>query len=246
MPTTTKTTRKTKKDLSTPKRPGASAAVAPDPTSPVRRGRRAAFSEERALKVAVECGGSKKATSLKLGCSRTTLDTYIKKYPTLRDYFEGVRLGHLDEAEDTLYQAVRNGNLPAAMFVLKTQGRDRGWVEGKQMDVRRDEISGDAKAIFADLLEHKCTAAEAALRFDSLGLPLPDSVRLLLAKEVVEAPDPTDGQYAVISAEEMAERAKARLAEIRGQQTDFLPQRQREVAELKEELSGSDSFHPQQ
>ena len=62
----------------------------------------------------------------------------------------------------------------------------------------------------------------------------------------MEAPDPKDGQNAVISAEEMAERAKARLAEIRGQQTDFLPQRQREVAELKEELSGSDSFHPQQ
>ncbi|MEI3454963.1 MAG: hypothetical protein V8Q91_16570 [Bilophila wadsworthia] len=50
----------------------------------------------------------------------------------------------------------------------------------------------------------------------------------------------------MISAEEMADRAKARLEEIKEQQTGFLPQRQHEVTELKKELSSSDSFHPQQ
>lgn len=84
------------------------------------------------------------------------------------------------------------------------------------------------------------------IRFDEAALPIPDSVRLLLAKETVETPDPTEGQYAVITAEEMADRAKARLEEIKEQQTGFLPQRQHEVAELKKELSSSDSFHPQQ
>ena len=210
------------------------------------RGRRAAFSEAKALKAAVASGGCKKTTASLLSCSRTTLDAYIKKYPSLQSFFESVRLQHLDEAEDTLYNAVRNGNLSAAMFVLKTQGRDRGWVEAKPLDARKDEIPGEAKSILDDLLNDRCTAAKAAIRFDTLGLPIPDSVRMLLSKETVEAPDPTDGQYAVITAEEMAERAKARLAEINGQQTDFLPERRREVAELKEELSGVNAFSPEQ
>lgn len=177
-----------------------------------------------------------------LGGTRQGLAKFIKKHADLTEIVEDYRLVRIEAAEETVFGAVRNGNLSAAMFVLKTLGKDRGWVEGKQMDVSREVPSPESLAILYELREHKCTAAEAALRFDTLGLPIPDSVRLLLGKEVVEAPDPTDGRYAVITAEEMAERAKARLAEIRGQQTDFLPQRQREVAELKEELSGSDSF----
>ena len=199
--------------------------------------KRALFSEAKALKAAQECNGSKILTAQSLGCCRTTLDKYIEKYPNLRDYFESKRLEHLDDAEDTLYEAVKKGSLSAAMFVLRTQGRDRGWVEAKPLE---------ANAILADLRENRCTAAEAAIRFDEAALPIPHSVRLLLAKETVETPDPTEGQYAVISAEEMADRANARLEEIKKQQTGFLPQRQHEVTELKKELSSSDSFHPQQ
>lgn len=207
--------------------------------------KRALFSEAKALKAAQECNGSKILTAQSLGCCRTTLDKYIEKYPNLRDYFESKRLEHLDDAEDTLYEAVKKGSLSAAMFVLRTQGRDRGWVEAKPLEANRTP-SDAAKAILADLRENRCTAAEAAIRFDEAALPIPDSVRLLLAKETVENPDPTEGQYAVISAEEMADRANARLEEIKKQQTGFLPQRQHEVTELKKELSSSDSFHPQQ
>lgn len=172
-----------------------------------------------------------------LGGTRQGLAKFIKKHADLIEMVEDYRLIRVEAAEETVFGAVRNGNLSAAMFVLKTQGRDRGWVEGRQMDVARAAPSPEALAILYELREHKCTAADAALRFDGLGLPIPDSVRLLLGKETVEDLDPTDGQYAVISTEEMAERAKARLAEIGRQQEEFFPQRQREVAELKKEIS---------
>lgn len=177
-----------------------------------------------------------------LGGTRQGLAKFIKKHPDLIEIVDAYRSIRVEDAEQVVYGAAREGNLSAAMFVLKTQGRDRGWVEAKPLDARKDEISEEARAILTDLLDDRCTAAKAAIRFDTLGLPIPDSVRLLLGKETIEAPDPTDGQYAVITAEEMAERAKARLAEINGQQTDFLPERRREVAELKEELSGSNAF----
>lgn len=203
--------------------------------------KRALFSEAKALKAAQECDGSKILTAQKLGCCRTTLDKYIQRYPALQDFFESKRLEHLDDAEDTLYKAAKKGNLSAAMFILKTQGRDRGWVEARPLEARR-EASEEARAILADLREFRCTAAEAAIRFDQASMPIPDSVRLLLAKETLEAPDPTEGKYAVISPEEMASRREQRLAEIGQQQEEFLPQRRQEVAELKKE--NADSFSP--
>lgn len=75
-------------------------------------------------------------TAQKLGCCRTTLDKYIQRYPALQDFFESKRLEHLDDAEDTLYKAAKRGNLSAAMFILKTQGRDRGWVEARPLEAR--------------------------------------------------------------------------------------------------------------
>ena len=77
--------------------------------------KRALFSEAKALKAAQECNGSKILTAQSLGCCRTTLDKYIEKYPNLRDYFESKRLEHLDDAEDTLYEAVKKGSLSAGI-----------------------------------------------------------------------------------------------------------------------------------
>lgn len=46
---------------------------------------------------------------------------------TILDYAEGVLMGHLAK-----------GNLSAAMYVLNTRGREKGWGQGNSVTVRAD------------------------------------------------------------------------------------------------------------
>jgi|WetSurMetagenome_2_1015567.scaffolds.fasta_scaffold218296_1 hypothetical protein len=76
------------------------------------------------------------AAAADLHVSRTTVYNYVKRYPTIRQAMEEARESVLDMAESQLYKAVKNGSIPAIMFLLKTVGRTRGYVE-------RQEIIGD-------------------------------------------------------------------------------------------------------
>jgi hypothetical protein len=70
-----------------------------------------------------------------LGVARKTVYDYLKKHKRLRDLLEEERAYTTDTAELALYHAIANGEAWAVCFYLKTQGKDRGYVE-------RTEIAG--------------------------------------------------------------------------------------------------------
>ena len=70
-----------------------------------------------------------------LGCSRTTLYKYVEKYATVKDALEDARETNIDFVESSLMKQIKEGNVTAMIFFLKTQGKHRGWVE-------RQEITG--------------------------------------------------------------------------------------------------------
>lgn len=71
----------------------------------------------------------------RLGVSYETLRKYVHKYPTLAKAVREAREETTDMAELALFKKIQEGEGWAVCFYLKTQGRNRGYVE-------RHEISG--------------------------------------------------------------------------------------------------------
>jgi hypothetical protein len=75
------------------------------------------------------------AAARALNVNRTTVYNYVKRYPTIARALEEARDTNLDFAEGQLMKAVKAGNVTAIMFLLKTVGKNRGYVE-------RQEVTG--------------------------------------------------------------------------------------------------------
>ena len=61
--------------------------------------------------------------------SRTTIYDWIKKDDGFKDKVSYVSEELLDMVEDQLLKQIRNGNLTATIFYLKTKGQARGYIE---------------------------------------------------------------------------------------------------------------------
>ncbi|MFG6376094.1 MAG: terminase small subunit [Desulfovibrio sp.] len=92
------------------------------------------------------------------------------------------------------------------------------------------------KEILTKFRNKEISALEAAVDLDIEGYPLPDSIRAALSRMEPEQ-QVDDGEYAVITPEEMAAKAANRRMEIENQKT-FVEDRKTEVADLKEVMGG--------
>ncbi len=70
-----------------------------------------------------------------LGCSRDTIRKYLAEYPEVAKAKADMREAVTDSAESSLYRAIEDREAWAVCFYLKTQAKDRGYVE-------RAELSG--------------------------------------------------------------------------------------------------------
>lgn len=81
-----------------------------------------------------------------LGCSYNTVARYISKSPKLQAIVEHFRERRVDKAELKLEAAIQGGESWAIALVLKTLGKNRGYVE-------RQELTGaDAAAVTVRVL----------------------------------------------------------------------------------------------
>lgn len=184
--------------------------------------------------------GSKTVAAQILCCSRSTLDRYISRYPSLAEVYGDLLNGHLDEIESAVFSTAKKGNMVAATFVLRTLGRNRGYVESKPQNPATAPNS-EVQATLTSLLNGEISVSDAAIKLEIMGHPIPETIRTLLAKEDRQPPDPSAGHYASISEEEFERRAAARKAEL-AQQREGLEPRREEVKTLREEMR--DTFAP--
>ncbi len=70
-----------------------------------------------------------------LGCNRTYVYHLMKKYATFAQAVEEEREALKDVVEIKLIEEIEAGNMTGIIFYLKTQGRDRGYIE-------RHEVTG--------------------------------------------------------------------------------------------------------
>lgn len=93
------------------------------------------YSPETMITALRSAHGLKAVAARKLGCDRNTVDSYCKRFKTVAAVIEQERESMKDDAEDSLYQAIQDREAWAVCFFLKTQAKDRGYVE-------RQEVTG--------------------------------------------------------------------------------------------------------
>ena len=79
-----------------------------------------------------ESNGILAMAARKLQCSRTTVYRYIQNYPTVKDAYDEANETNIDFVEGKLMENIRNGNVTAQIFFLKTKAKHRGYVERQE------------------------------------------------------------------------------------------------------------------
>lgn len=83
-------------------------------------------------------GGNISATAQMLKVGRRTLHTWLDKYPILRQARNDAFDSFIDLAESKLMQKVNKGDMTAIIFTLKTQGRNRGYIERQELVIDKN------------------------------------------------------------------------------------------------------------
>ena len=96
---------------------------------------RAKYDKKTIRNAILASGGIKKNVYDALGCSRQTLDNYLKKFTDLDALLKDQSEELLDIAENHLKKWIEQGEPEAVYFVLKTKGRTRGYTT-------RNEVTG--------------------------------------------------------------------------------------------------------
>jgi len=90
------------------------------------------------------CQGLVYLAAEKLGCTSATIINYQNRYPSIRAVVLEKRGRRVDVAEAALDKAVLNGEAWAVQFLLRTQGKDRGY--GDRQEIAHT-TAGEAKVV---------------------------------------------------------------------------------------------------
>jgi hypothetical protein len=90
----------------------------------------------------------------RLGCEADTVYNYAKRYASVREAIARHRGRTTDIAELKLYQAINEGEAWAVQFYLKTQGRDRGYVEKLDVSILVQQAAAKVAQEF-DMTAHE-------------------------------------------------------------------------------------------
>jgi transposase-like protein len=104
-------------------------------------GRERSLTPEQIIKALIDMNGMISKAARSLGVSRSLIYWYMDQHPEIREAVDEAKQMMLDEAESQLHKAVKKGTPWAVQYYLKTQGKQRGYVD-------RQEITGaDGEAI---------------------------------------------------------------------------------------------------
>jgi hypothetical protein len=85
-------------------------------------------------------GGNLSATAILLGATRQSVYNWLNANKELKAAREQSLDSLLDMAESKLFAKVKNGDLTAIIFTLKTQGKSRGYVERQEVQFDKNDI----------------------------------------------------------------------------------------------------------
>ena len=95
------------------------------------------------------------ATAFALGVSRTTLYEWREKDPKLDALMHEVEESLIDFTESKLLAQIKDDNMTAIIFHLKTKGKKRGYTEGEEVEIKQTnnlDLSGLSDSELATLM----------------------------------------------------------------------------------------------
>tara|TARA_R100000329_G_scaffold151474_1_gene147821 strand:- start:11749 stop:12129 length:381 start_codon:yes stop_codon:yes gene_type:complete len=108
------------------------------------------------LKALEKTMGVVSTASTMVGINRSTHYEWLKKDSEYKQKVDDLENLMLDFAETNLHQQIQEGNTTATIFLLKTRGRKRGYIERQNIQVEADistsKISPEARAKIDDIL----------------------------------------------------------------------------------------------
>lgn len=99
------------------------------------QGRKPRITTKQVEAALISMSGNVSAAARSLGMSRNWVDTLIKRSEKLQQVVHDARQSMCDNAESALNRAVINGEAWAVCFTLKTQAKDRGYIERTQTEI---------------------------------------------------------------------------------------------------------------
>ena len=94
--------------------------------------------------------GNLAAVGRAFGVTRTAVSLYVTRHPELIAVRDEARESMKDDAESVLYRQVKEGEAWAVCFFLKTQAKDRGYIERTEVEqttnarlVIEEDVVGD-------------------------------------------------------------------------------------------------------
>ena len=169
------------------------------------------------------------------GISRRTYYHWLHDDPDFAEKVEDSFETRLDDWERQLHKNIMKGDTASIIFGLKTRGKDRGYTE-------REFVNTKTIKILEKIRSGEMTTREAGYEFAILGLPLPEVIKIELAKE--EPKDDNPGE--ALTPEELDKRYHEALAKVDVEKKTFVPERQAEVAKLKDDMKAVESFEVSQ
>ena len=90
------------------------------------------------LKALEKTMGVVSTASTMVGINRSTHYEWLKKDSEYKQKVDDLENLMLDFAETNLHQQIQEGNTTATIFLLKTRGRKRGYIERQNIQVEAD------------------------------------------------------------------------------------------------------------
>lgn|SRR3990167_1003026 len=90
---------------------------------------------EMAIEAIKDSRGFVTTVAKRLGCQRNQVYRMLRDYPTVRQAMDDEREKLKDFAESKLFKMIDDEVPAAVLFYLKTQARDRGYIEKQQLDI---------------------------------------------------------------------------------------------------------------
>ena len=88
----------------------------------------------------------------RVGCTYKTFLEYAAKYPEINEAVKDAREAMLDTVELKAYDRIMSGDTAMIIYMLKTQGRSRGYIEKQQIDLN---IDSEKLALLTKLIEQR-------------------------------------------------------------------------------------------
>ena len=73
-----------------------------------------------------------------LKCAPSTIYAYLKRYPKIEIALSDARESAIDYVESQLIKLIKEGNVAATIFFLKTMAKHRGYVERPEVALQAD------------------------------------------------------------------------------------------------------------